>query len=76
MQDPPPDWALAQLRVIGDRLRASRRAAGLSQIALADRIGRDHKTISRWENGHRSPSVLDLIYIARALDIPLADLVR
>ncbi|MFI5473245.1 helix-turn-helix domain-containing protein [Streptomyces cacaoi] len=76
MHDPIPDWATAQLRAIGLQIRDARKGAGLSQVALGERIGRDHKTISRWENGHRIPSLIDLIRIAHALDIPLADLVR
>lgn len=72
---PPPDWALARLRVLGDRLRTCRRAAHLTQIQLGERIGRDHKTISRWENAHRVPSALDLIFIAHALNVSLAELV-
>jgi transcriptional regulator with XRE-family HTH domain len=75
VQDPPPNWAATQLRALGDRLRTCRKAAGLTQWQLAERIGRDNKTISRWENGHRIPTALDLIHIAHALDIPLRDLV-
>ncbi|MDX3243687.1 helix-turn-helix transcriptional regulator [Streptomyces sp. ME18-1-4] len=75
MHHPPPDWAQARLHALGDRLRACRHAAHLTQWQLGERIGRDHKTISRWENAHRIPSALDLIYIAHALGIPLAELV-
>lgn len=74
--DPPPPWVLARRRTIGSQLRDARRTAGLTQIQLGERVGRDHKTISRWENAHRVPTLVDLLLIADALNIPLADLVR
>lgn len=76
MLDPLPDWVPRRRAEIGLRIRDARRTAGLSQIALGDRIGRDHKTISRWENALRAPDLTDLLLIADALDVPLADLVR
>jgi transcriptional regulator with XRE-family HTH domain len=76
MHHPLPDWVPRRRAEIGLRIRTARRTAGLSQVALGDRIGRDHKTISRWENALRAPDLTDLLLIADALDIPLADLVR
>jgi transcriptional regulator with XRE-family HTH domain len=58
------------------QLRDARRAAGLTQQKLGERIDRDVKSISRWENGHRAPDLNDLLVIADALDVSLADLVR
>lgn len=74
--DPPPAWVLARRRAIGMQLRTARKAAGLTQIQLGERIHRDTKSISRWENGHRAPDLSDLLLIADALSVPLADLVR
>jgi transcriptional regulator with XRE-family HTH domain len=45
-------------------------------MTLGDRIGRDHKTISRWENAVTPPDLNDLLLVADALGVPLADLVR
>ncbi|MEJ8671840.1 helix-turn-helix transcriptional regulator [Streptomyces sp. MS1.AVA.1] len=59
-----------------DRIRTRRRAAGLSQLQLGERIGRDHKTIHRWETAQRAPDLTDLLLVADTLGIPLADLVR
>jgi len=36
----------------------------------------DRQAINRIEQGHQSPIVDNLFRIARALDVPLADLVR
>ncbi|MGW5616297.1 helix-turn-helix domain-containing protein [Streptomyces sp. NPDC003877] len=71
-----PDWVPARRREIGDRIRTTRRAAGLSQLQLGERIGRDHKTVHRYETAQRAPSLTDLLLIADALNTPLADLVR
>jgi transcriptional regulator with XRE-family HTH domain len=74
--DPLPDWVARRRQQVGLQIREARRRAGLSQIALGERIGRDHKTISRWENAHRAPDLTDLLLIADALNVPLAHLVR
>jgi transcriptional regulator with XRE-family HTH domain len=74
--DPLPDWVPRRRQQIGQQIRDARRAAELSQIQLGERVGRDHKTISRWENALTAPDLTDLILIADALNVPLADLVR
>jgi transcriptional regulator with XRE-family HTH domain len=74
--DPLPDWVPRRRQQIGSQIREARRRVGLSQVQLGERIGRDHKTISRWENAHRAPDLTDLLLIADALGVPLADLVR
>lgn len=71
-----PDWVPTRRRQIGERIRTRRRTLGLSQVQLGERVGRDHKTIHRYETAQRAPSLTDLLLIADALDIPLADLVR
>ena len=74
--DPLPDWALARQRVIGERIRAARRRAGLSQVQLGEAVGRDHKTVHRWETALTGPTLMDMILIAHAVDVPLDELVR
>jgi transcriptional regulator with XRE-family HTH domain len=71
-----PDWVPARRREIGERIRTARRARGLSQIRLGERIGRDHKTIHRYEYATAVPTLEDLLLIADALGMPLADLVH
>lgn len=41
--------------IFGAALREAREAAGLSQRALAKKVGRDGTEISRWENGKADP---------------------
>lgn len=39
----------------GHRLRRQRRALGLKQLALAQELGVDQTSVSRWESGHHTP---------------------
>ena len=71
-----PAWVHPRQRAIGVRIRTARRDAGLTQEALAERVGRDRKTLVRWENAYSVPDLVDLLLIADALGIPLAELVR
>ncbi|WP_371612863.1 helix-turn-helix transcriptional regulator [Streptomyces clavifer] len=73
---PLPDWAIERRRLLGQRLGAARRTASLSQDQLADRVGVERRTIQRYESGERDPRYTDLLLIAAALDIPLADLTQ
>jgi transcriptional regulator with XRE-family HTH domain len=71
-----PDWVHARRREIGARVRDARLNANLTQLQLGELIGRDHRTIHRWEYALRIPDLEDLLLIADALDVPLAELVR
>ncbi|WP_432184840.1 helix-turn-helix domain-containing protein [Streptomyces tendae] len=65
----------ARRRQIGERLREARHHAGLTQLQLGERIGRDHRTIHRWEYAQRIPDLQDLLLLADAVGVPLRDLV-
>lgn len=71
-----PDWVLTRRRAIGDHIRTARLDAQLSQVQLGELIGRDHKTIHRYETAQSVPTLVDLLLMAEALDTPLADLLR
>lgn len=62
------------LRTFASALRAHRKAAGLTQHALAGALGLDRLTIWRWEQGTHSPPVKDLDRLAAALGCPPAAL--
>jgi DNA-binding XRE family transcriptional regulator len=67
--------AEAGRRSLGNRLRALREAARLTQSDLAVAAGIGRITEVRIENGEQSPRYDTLARIARALGRPLADLV-
>jgi len=49
-------------------IRDARQAAGLSQVALAERLSTTQSAISRWERGHDEPRLSTLRSILRACD--------
>jgi len=59
---------------VGDRLKQLRELRGLSQGKIEERTGLLRCYISRVENGHTVPSVETLEKFARALDMPLYQL--
>jgi transcriptional regulator with XRE-family HTH domain len=62
---------------VGRNMAMARREAGLTQTQLATRMEAAGQEVSRLECGRRSvPNLETLVRVARALDIPVADLVR
>ena len=59
---------------MGEKLREARKAAGLTQAQLAERVGCYQKDIARWEAG-LEPKALTLKNLAQALDCSMDDLV-
>ena len=57
-------------------IREARKRAGLTQAALAERIGLDQSGVSRIERGERPVTVDVLVAIARALGVPPAALLE
>lgn len=57
-------------RNIGER----RRALGLTQAQLAERLGVDTETLSRFERGKHAPTLRNLIRLAGLLQTTVADL--
>ncbi len=55
--------------MIGERIKAARRMAGLSQRALARQVGVSAMAISKYERGLDVPSSAVLIRLARALGV-------
>ena len=52
-------------------LGAVRKAAGLTQAALAEQVGVSRKTINTVENSVFVPSTLLALRLARVLDVPV-----
>ena len=61
---------------VGARLRAARRDTGLTQKQLAQGLGVESITVSRWERGVTSPSLPRLARIAELTATSIGDLVR
>lgn len=54
-------------------LKFIREKKGISQQDLADKIGTDRSTISRWENSEMDATVEKALQVAKALDVPYPD---
>ena len=63
------------MQLIGDRIRKYRRQKGLSQEQLGAIVGFSQSKISKIENGDWD-SLGDLRLIAKALEVPIEELVR
>lgn len=59
---------------IGEFIQQSRKAKGLTQKDLGDRIGVSDKTISKWENGNSVPDTSILNELCASLDINVNEL--
>ena len=60
--------------VFGANLQYFREKAGLSQAALADRMGVDRAHISAMERGQQNVTIIPLWHVAEALDVKPAEL--
>jgi transcriptional regulator with XRE-family HTH domain len=58
-------------RMVGRNVKRLRIAAGLSQAALAERMGVDRAYVSGLELGQRNPTIVTLWHIAEALGAKL-----
>lgn len=63
------------MQLIGDKIRTLRRKRGLSQEQLGAMVGFSQSKISKIENGDWD-SLSDLRLIAKALEVPIEELVR
>lgn len=58
----------------GKNLKTERENAGLNQKQLASRIGTSQQRISEWECDKVEPTVLNIVAIAKALDVSFDEL--
>lgn len=59
----------------GNRLRAARRERGMSQDDLAARTGMHRTYVGGIERGERNPSLTNIVRLANALEVEVAELV-
>lgn len=57
-------------------IKPIREEAGMTQTALAEKIGVSQQAVSFWETGERYPRTADLPRIADALGVSIDELVR
>ncbi len=62
-------------RLLGEAVRAARKDAGFSQEKLAEKADLSAVFVSRIERGVESPSVDNLLKVAKALCVRVSDLV-
>jgi transcriptional regulator with XRE-family HTH domain len=61
---------------ISKRIEELRKARGLTQVALAEKLSLNPQTIRDYEKGRRSPTIKGLPALARALDVSIAELIE
>jgi transcriptional regulator with XRE-family HTH domain len=60
---------------VASKIRDARKAAGLTQIELAEKLGVGQNQVSDWERAARMPEVASLLRLADALAIPVGKLI-
>jgi len=63
----------AFLKNLGNNIARLRKEAGLSQVELAVRCGKDKQSINRIEKGGHNPSAYILQEIASVLKVPVKE---
>lgn len=58
----------------GERIKAARKKAGLTQAQLAEKLGVPFQSISQWERDTRKPKMETLAKIAEALGTSVSEL--
>lgn len=59
----------------GDMLIAARKAAGLTQVDVAKRVGVAQSTYSKWEAGESDMQAIHVRPLAKALGLAVEDIV-
>jgi DNA-binding XRE family transcriptional regulator len=67
---------VSALSTIGERIVVARKARGMSQQDLGDKIGVTFQAVSKWETGASMPDIGLLSDLAKALDVSLDHLVN
>ncbi len=57
-----------------DKLQRLRKEAGLSQEALAEKIGVSRQTVAKWESGDSCPDLTSALSLAEVFDLTLDEL--
>ena len=60
---------------VGERIKAARKKAGMTQKELADKLGIPYQGISQYERGIRNPKIATVKKIAEALQVSPSELI-
>lgn len=60
---------------LGERVKEIRIQKGLTQTELANKIGKDHPSINKLENGKVNPSYYFLYEVAKGLGVDIKELI-
>lgn len=66
---------MTNAQILGDKLYQLRKANGISQEELADKLGVSRQAISKWERGEALPDTDNLISISKLYNVSLDELV-
>lgn len=66
----------ARYKRLQTALKAARKAAGLTQAQVGERLGRPQSYVNKYETGERRIDVIELLDLARVLKFDVKDLLR
>ena len=61
---------------LGQNIQTARKAKGMSQEALAEKIGVSRQAVSKWESGASDPSTSNLLALAKLYGVSAEELLR
>lgn len=64
-----PEAEAERRRHVGERIKARRKQIGLTQAAVAKRLGVASQSVTNYESGKSDPSIRNLIALATILDV-------
>ena len=67
---------MREQQTLGRRIQEARKAAGLSQESLGERLGVSRQAVSKWETGTADPSTSNLLALAKLFGISAEELLR
>jgi transcriptional regulator with XRE-family HTH domain len=76
MTESDQNWYAAEIATFGDRMTAAREAAGMTQEALAKRLGVKKSTLRNWENDVAEPRANRLSMLAGLLNVSMMWLIN
>ena len=59
-----------------ERVAAARKAAGLTQETLGEKLGVSRQAVSKWETGAADPSTANLLALAKLYGVSPEELLR